>query len=91
MKTHAIRLAATRTGLFTSLFFATLTLVACANLVNFLNQYPYHQGLMGGQSDNVGSAMFNETFSRQQAEPVLAVPDWLRHRQPQVESVGIWL
>ncbi len=91
MKTHAIRLAATRTGLFTSLVFATLAILACTNLVNFVSQYPYPQGLVESHTDDVGKAMFREIFSRQRAESVLAIPDRPLHRQPQIDDVGIWL
>lgn len=39
-------------------------------LVTFLEQYPERQVLIEGHTDNVGSAMFNETLSRQRAESV---------------------
>lgn len=39
-------------------------------LVTFLKQYPERQVLIEGHTDNVGSAMFNETLSRQRAESV---------------------
>lgn len=39
-------------------------------LVTFLKQYPERQVLIEGHTDNVGSASFNETLSRQRAESV---------------------
>lgn len=39
-------------------------------LVTFLKQYPERQVLIEGHTDNVGSAAFNETLSRQRAESV---------------------
>lgn len=39
-------------------------------LVGFLNQYPERQVLIEGHTDNVGSAAFNQTLSRQRAESV---------------------
>ncbi len=39
-------------------------------LVNFLKEYPERQVLIEGHTDNVGSAMFNQSLSRQRAESV---------------------
>lgn len=39
-------------------------------LANFLKQYPERQVLIEGHTDNVGSATFNQTLSRQRAESV---------------------
>lgn len=40
------------------------------NLVNFLNRYPERSVLIEGHTDNVGSALFNQSLSRQRAESV---------------------
>jgi len=39
-------------------------------LVNFLNQYPDRRVSIEGHTDNVGSAAFNQTLSRQRAESI---------------------
>ncbi|WP_372972620.1 OmpA family protein [Marinobacter sp.] len=59
-------------------------------LVDFLKQYPDRQVLIEGHTDNVGSAAFNQTLSRQRAESVrrFLVDRGIDGRRLQVSGFG---
>lgn len=60
-------------------------------LVEFLNEYPERNVLIEGHTDNVGSAAFNETLSRQRAESVrrYLTERGIQNRRIDVSGIGL--